>query len=124
MPLLHALAIAALCALVGFGAGCVKGKRAGEAERAALTVDAGNARASVEACATTVSAMQQHAQGEIARAAKHAEATNQALLDVVRENLAISDQIGALERQMAGARQEPTCRDQLEVELCPSVPLL
>ena len=124
MPLLHALAIAALCALVGFGAGCVKGKRSGESDRAALSAQVGNARASVEACATTVAAMQQHAQGEIERAAKQADATNQALQDVVRENLAFADQIGALERQMAGARQEPTCREQMEAQLCESIPLL
>lgn len=124
MPLMHALAIAAIAAVLGFFGGCAKGKYAGESDRMALAAQVQIANGSIDACAESLLSMQGHAEAELARAERNEQATAEALETVVRENLALSDQLADVERRQARARLEPTCREQMEVELCPSVPLL
>lgn len=124
MRLIEAIGLIALASLIAFVGGCVKGQHEGETERMVLSAQVQNANSNVEACAVSLEALQQQAREDIARAEEYADAGKQALEDVVRENLAMADQLSEVERQEAQARLEPTCREQLEVELCPSVPLL
>lgn len=114
MPLLHALAIAALAALLAFIGGCVKGEASAQVS---------NANASIDACAASLAAIQDQHAGEIAKRDEAIEAGMKAVEQVVRENLAIGNRVAESERRMAVARQEPTCRQQLEVELCEALPL-
>ena len=123
MPLLHALAIAALAALLAFVGGCAKGKASATNETALLSAQVSNANASIDACAASLAAIQDQHAGEIAKRDEAIEAGMKAIEQVVRENLAIGDRVAESERRMAVARQEPTCRQQLEMELCEALPL-
>lgn len=124
MPLMHALAIAVLAAFLAFVGGCVKGKHASESDRMVLAAQLQIANGNVDACAASLSEFRDHAADELSKAEGHEQATAQALESVVKENLALSDQLWQAERALSMAMQESTCRQQLEMELCPSVPLL
>lgn len=124
MPLMHALAIAVLAAFLAFVGGCVKGKHASESDRMVLAAQLQIANGNVDGCAASLAEARDHSEAELEKAAGQEQATAQALETVVKENLALADQLWQAERELAGARKEPTCREQLEVELCAAVPLL
>lgn len=102
----------------------MKGKHAGETERMVLAAQVETANTNIEACASTLSDMRTQAEAELARVEDQAQAVSDALQSVVTENLNLGQRMAELERQAAIAEQDPTCREQMEVELCPSVPLL
>lgn len=124
MPLMHALAIAVIAAFLAFVGGCVKGEHDSETDGMALAAQLNIANGNVDACAASLTEARGHAEAELEKAAGHEQATAQALETVVKENLALADQLWQAERELAGARKEATCRQQLEVELCAAVPLL
>ena len=124
MPLMHALAIAVLAAFLAFVGGCVKGKHASETDRMVLAAQLQIANGNVDACAASLADARGHAEAELEKAAGHEQATAQALETVVKENLALADKLGKAEQDLAMAMGEPTCRQQLEMELCAAVPLL
>lgn len=124
MDALRVVGLIALCALAAFAGGCAFGKRASSVEVTRLASAVEQANGHTEACATALAGLQQAGRDELARAEREAEQAAAAVEDLVRENLALADQLGDVEARMARARQEPTCRQQLEVELCETVPLL
>ncbi len=124
MRLTEALMLATVGMALAFGGGYLKGKHTGETDRMQLGAQVAAANANVDACALSLAEVREQGEAELARSDRHAEATKQALEDVVRENLALADQLSAVEREMALAGQDPTCRDQMEAELCAAVPLL
>ncbi len=124
MNLIEAIGLATIGMAVAFVGGCIKGEHKGETERMVLSAKVQNANGNIEACAVSLDAMQQQAAEELAKAEEYADAGKQALEDVVRENLALADQLAEIEHRQAQARLEPGCREQLEIEICPQVPLL
>ena len=123
MNLVETIGACVLAALLAFVGGCVKGKASATNETALLSAQVSNANASIDACAASLAAIQDQHAGEIAKRDEAIEAGMKAVEQVVRENLAIGDRVAESERRMAVARQEPTCRQQLEVELCEALPL-
>lgn len=124
MDPLRLVGTAVLCGALGFMAGCLYGKADAGEEAGNLKARIDTANANLDNCASSLVSLRGHFADELAKAEEQADAATLALETVMRENLDLASKASALERQMALARQEPTCRDQLEVELCPSVPLL
>lgn len=124
MDPLRLVGTAVLCGALGFMGGCLHGKADAGEQVGRLTDRIKTANANLDSCAASLASLQGHFADELAKAEEQADAATLALETVMRENLDLASKASALERQMALARQEPTCRDQLEVELCPSVPLL
>lgn len=124
MRIIEAIGLCAVIALAAFVGGCMKGKYEGATERMTLAAQVELGNENIEACVVSLAAMQDQAAGEIARAQAQEQATALALEQLADENLAIGKLLSDAHRQMAEARQTPTCREQLEVELCPSIPLL
>lgn len=123
MNLVETIGACVLIALLAFIGGCVKGKASAKDETALLSAQVASANASIDACAASLAAIQDQHAGEIAKRDEAIEAGMKAVEQVVRENLAIGDRVAESERRMAVARQEPTCRQQMEVELCEALPL-
>lgn len=123
MNLVETIGACVLAALLAFVGGCVKGKADSKSETAILSAQVHNANASIDACAVSLAAIQDQHAGEIAKRDEAIEAGMKAVENVVRENLAFADVLAESERRMVMARQEPTCRQQLEVELCAALPL-
>lgn len=124
MDPLRLVGTAVLALAMGFMAGCLYGKADAGEEVGHLKARIDTANANLDSCASSLVSLRGHFADELAKAEEQADAATLALETVMRENLDLASKASALERQMALARQEPTCRDQLEVELCPSVPLL
>lgn len=124
MDPLRLVGTAVLALAMGFMAGCLYGKADAGEQVGRLTDRIKTANANLDNCASSLVSLRGHFADELAKAEEQADAATLALETVMRENLDLASRASALERQMALARQEPTCRDQLEVELCPSVPLL
>jgi len=124
MRLMEAIALGAIGMALAFGGGYLKGKHAGQTDRMQLAAQVEIANGNIDACAVSLSEVRRQGEAEVAKAEQHAVATKQALEDVVRENLALADQLAEVEHSQAQARLEPTCREQMEVELCAAVPLL
>lgn len=123
MNLVETIGACVLIALLAFIGGCVKGEASAKGKTELLSAQVSNANASIDACAASLAAIQDQHAGEIAKRDEAIEAGMKAVEQVVRENLAIGDRVAESERRMAVARQEPTCRQQLEVELCEALPL-
>ena len=123
MNLVETIGACVLIALLAFIGGCVKGEASAKGKTALLSAQVSNANASIDACAASLAAIQDQHAGEIAKRDEAIEAGMKAVEQVVRENLAIGDRVAESERRMAVARQEPTCRQQLEMELCEALPL-
>ena len=123
MNLVETIGACVLIALLAFIGGCVKGEASAKGKTELLSAQVSNANASIDACAASLAAIQDQHAGEIAKRDEAIEAGMKAVEQVVRENLAIGDRVAESERRMVIARQEPTCRQQLEVELCEALPL-
>lgn len=124
MNVLEMVALGVVGTGIAFVGGCVHGKQSGASERMTLAAEIRTANSSTEVCAASLEALRQQAEADIAKAKRQAEATAKAAESLALENMHLSDALSDSEKALARAGQEPTCRDQLEMELCPAVPLL
>lgn len=124
MDILRAAGVGVIALAIGTVSGCLYGRADGSEERGRLAERLASANLSVEVCAGSLYDLREQQAEELRKVEEQAQAAQQAAEDLARENLDLAAKTADLEQQIAQARMDPTCRDQMEVELCPAIPLL
>lgn len=120
-------AVLALLAVAGsyvHGMGERRGLQAGETERMRITARLTSAESDVAACGATLARVNVEAARAIAEADARADAGAAAAAEAERAARESDAEAARASGALAAAKREPTCRDQLEVQLCASIPLL
>lgn len=88
--------------------------------RASLAVQRGQ----VEACARSLEAVNAATEAEVAEAQRWAKAGQEAARAALQDAREAAERAETARQALQAAKREPTCAEQLEVRLCPSIPLL
>lgn len=78
----------------------------------------------VSACATSLAAVNRATQAEVDEAIRLARKGEEAAQAARQDAHRAAAREEAARRELQAAKREPTCADQLRVELCPAIPLL
>lgn len=122
--------LAGVLALLGWAAWEIRdgGKHAGLAEgeeaRAGLAEDLALSQAQVATCSDTLGRITTETERGMAEAAERAAAGERAAEQAAAAAQVAQQAKERAERALAEARRIPACKTQLEIELCPSIPLL
>lgn len=95
-------------------------RSAHDATREALAVQRGQ----VSACATSLEAVNAATAAEVEEAERMARLGQEAARAALQDAREAAERADAARQALQAAKREPTCAEQLEVRLCPSIPLL
>lgn len=128
MNLTTTIGVIVLLVGMAFAGGCLRGQHNGERD-AAIVLAQKDAKlslleADIGACASTLTRINDESTRAIAEAQARAARGERAVEEAAIATRDAKDARASAAAAMAAARREPACREQLEMPLCASIPLL
>lgn len=121
---LNILGVVVLGVAFGWLGGCMRGEHNGETERMALIALRDNAIASANVCGETLGRINEETTRGMREAEARAQRGEQAVTAAEKAAAQARAKAALATGALQAAKRQPTCRAQLEVELCPAIPLL